>query len=320
MKLNKLRPEIGRLSATHYLRASGVDVESFLQGQLSSDLRLLSDSRAQISSYNSPKGRMLALPHLIRHADSVLIEIHSSVAAATLKRLRMFVLRAKVILEDASPALQPVAIIGAGAEELLREHGLPAPSAPLETAFDVTRQISVVRRLGAVPRYSLIGNPDQLDALPFAATGGDIDTAWRRADIEAGVPIVTADTSDHFVPQMANLDLLDGISFDKGCYTGQEIVARLHYLGQLKRRLFVVHFEGSPVTPGSEIRTADSSGAVGELVDAVADDSGSIASIVLQLAHAQRDDLQLADGRKIVIRNAPADIEPPVGNTPPIET
>lgn len=300
--------KIGRLGGVHYLRASGADAVGFLQGQLSSDLRLVSESRAQISSYNSPKGRMLALPHLIQRNGDILIEIHSSVAAATLKRLRMFVLRAKVVLEDASPTtLQAVAIIGAGAEQLLSEHKLPTPSAPLETAFDVSRQISVVRRLGAIPRYSLIGSPEQLDALPFTSGHDDIDTDWRRADIEAGVPVVTADTSDHFVPQMANLDLLGGISFDKGCYTGQEIVARLHYLGQLKRRLFVVHFEGSPVPPGSEIHTADSSGAAGELVDAVADGSGSIASVVLQLAHAQRDDLQLADGRKIVIRDRPAD-------------
>ncbi|HEY1075765.1 MAG TPA: hypothetical protein VGE51_03685 [Fontimonas sp.] len=320
MKLNNFQPLTGRLSVTHYLRASGADADGFLQGQLSSDLRLLSDSRAQISSYNSPKGRMLALPHLIRHDGSILIEIHSSVAAATLKRLRMFVLRAKVVLDDASAALQSLAVVGAGAEALLRDAGLPAPAAPLDTALDAARQIRVVRRLGSAPRYSLIGAPDALAALPFAVSGDDLDSAWRRADIEAGVPIVCAQTSDHFVPQMANLDRLGGISFDKGCYTGQEIVARLHYLGQLKRRLFVARFDGAPVAPGSEIRMAESHAEVGEVVDAVADGAGSVASVVLQLAHAQREDLQLPDGRRIAIRTIDGIAEPSVGTPPPIET
>ncbi len=312
MNLNKNRPEIGQLGVTHYLRASGADVDSFLQGQLSSDLRLLSRSQAQISSYNSPKGRMLALPHLIRRDGDILIELHPSVAAATLKRLRMFVLRAKVVLEDASASVRSLALIGDGATELLQKHGLPAPTGALESVFDAERQITVVRRIGTLPRYSLIGDQDNLARLPFATTvdtAASMDEAWRRADIEAGVATVTADTSDHFVPQMANLDLLGGISFDKGCYTGQEIVARLHYLGQLKRRMFVARIAGPAPAPGSEIRIADHESAAGEIVDAVAEGTGSIASMVLQLAHAERNDLQLADGTTVVIARRPTKVE-----------
>ncbi|MDP9140491.1 MAG: folate-binding protein [Pseudomonadota bacterium] len=298
--------EIGRLSVTCYLRASGADAESFLQGQLSSDLRLLRESKAQISSYNSPKGRMLALPHLIRRGGDILIELHPSVAAATLKRLRMFVLRAKVALEDTSASMQALAIIGTGAAELLQKHGLPAPTGALESAFDAERQITVVRRIGTLPRYSLTGEPDQLARLPFDTTES-MDEAWRRADIEAGVATVSTDTSDHFVPQMANLDLLGGISFDKGCYTGQEIVARLHYLGQLKRRMFIARIAGPAPAPGSEVRIADHEGAVGEIVDAVVDGTGSVASVVLQLAYAERNDLQLVDGAAVVIAGRPVE-------------
>ncbi len=302
MNLNKNRPEIGQLGVTHYLRASGADVDSFLQGQLSSDLRLLTESHAQISSYNSPKGRMLALPHLIRVGGDVLLEVHPSVAAATLKRLRMFVLRAKVVLEDAAATVQSLALIGEGAAELLQSQALPAPTSALESAFDAARQLTVVRRIGTLPRYSLIGHPDQLAQLAFAAPeSADIDLAWRRADIESGVAIVTADTSDHFVPQMANLDLHGGISFDKGCYTGQEIVARLHYLGQLKRRMLVARIDGPPPAPGSEIRTAENDSAAGEVVDAVSDDAGCVAGIVVQISCAQRQDLQLSDGTRVTI-------------------
>lgn len=294
--------KIGRLDLAHVLRASGADATAFLQGQLSSDLRLLSETRAQISSYNSPKGRMLALPHLIRTPDGILIELHASVAAATLKRLRMFVLRAKVTLDDAAAELQTLGLIGEGAAQWLHEQGLPAPTAPLDSADDPARRITVVRRLGALPRYSLTAPPDVLAAF---GTGDAIDLAWRRADIDAGVPVVTAQTSDHFVAQMANLDLLGGISFDKGCYTGQEIVARLHYLGQLKRRMFQARIDGPAPLPGSDVRAGDGDSAVGEIVDAVDDGNGSVASLVLQLAHAQRDDLQLTDGTRVRLVGTP---------------
>src|SRR3546814_2890337 len=93
------------------------------------------------------------------------------------------------------------------------------------------------------------------------------------------MPVVRPETRDHFVAQMANLDLFGGISFDKGCYTGQEIIARLHYLGTLKRRLFIARIEGDAPVPGSAVHQAGESQAVGEIVDALADADASIAKI-----------------------------------------
>jgi tRNA-modifying protein YgfZ len=234
-----------------YARVSGADAHAFLQGQLSGDLRQLRSERAQISSYNSPKGRMLAVLHLIADGDAVLLELHRSIADAVLKRLRMFVLRAKVTIEPAD--LRALGFIGAGGAAALNRLGLPEPPEPLDCAEDPGRSLRVLRRLGETPRYSVLGAATQINALAARLPPPLTYDAWRRADIESGVPVVYSGTSDHFVPQMANLDLFGGISFDKGCYTGQEIVARLHYLGQLKRRLFVCRVEGAAPAPGSAV-------------------------------------------------------------------
>ena len=269
-----------------WLRISGADAETFLQGQLSNDVRLLGAAQAQLSSYNSPKGRMLAVLTLLRDGGDILAELHRSVADATLARLKMFVLRAKVTVTAAGD-IDAIGLIGREAAATLAALGLPAPEAPLHCA--TAAGVHVVRRLGDEPRYSLVGAREAIAALrarlPAAVDDG---RAWRRADIVAAVPVVMAETRDHFVAQMANLDLHGGISFTKGCYTGQEIVARLHYLGQLKRRMFRARVAGPAPAPGSDVHAdgeaAFSGQAVGEIVDAVDDGDGAIASVVLQIS------------------------------------
>lgn len=285
-----------------YATVRGADAESFLQGQLSNDLRQLSDAHAQIGSYNSAKGRMLAVMHLLRRDDATVLELHRDIATATCKRLRMFVMRAKVSIAEAND-LGAFGLIGATAAARLAELGLPAPETPLACAHAAQPGITVLRRFGSVPRYSVHAPPEVL--APIIDTVGPLQefAHWRRADINAGVPTVYAATTDHFVPQTANLDLLGGISFDKGCYTGQEIVARLHYLGQVKRRLCVATVGGAPPAPGSDVRDADGNSA-GEIVDAVADVDGSLASLVLQLGRADAS-LQLDDGRALKLLRDP---------------
>jgi hypothetical protein len=283
--------QLVKLHDLGYLRANGPDADGFLQGQLSNDLRLLTPQRAQLSSYNSPKGRMLAVLHLFRHGESVILEVHRSVLEATLKRLRMFVLRSRLKLDDASGELPALGLIGAGAAERLRRIGLPVPETSLETAH--ANGLLIMRRAGDVPRYSLHGSATALSELEqtLDARDGAAET-WKRLDIQAGLPTIYPQTQDHFVPQMCNLDLLGGVSFDKGCYTGQEIVARLHYLGQVKRRLFRARV-GGVAAAGQEIFDAGSgTQAVGEVVDAVSDGSGNSLLAVLQLGHA-RGDLRL---------------------------
>ncbi|MDM4772327.1 hypothetical protein [Solimonas sp. SE-A11] len=277
-----------------YIRAQGADAESFLQGQLSSDTRLVNENRAQLSSYSNPKGRMLAVLTLFRHGDDLVLEVHRSVAESTLKRLRMFVMRSKVTLQDCTAELPATGLLGEDGARQLETLGLPLPQEPMQSAAH--GGLTVIRRLGSQPRWSVHGEVAGLAALP--ARGFE---AWRRADLLAGVPTVYTESREMFVPQMANIDLLGGISFNKGCYTGQEIVARLHYLGQLKRRMFLLR---APVDarPGMPVYDAAGDGqAVGEVVDAVADGDATLLLAVLQLSHAGSAQLALAaiDGPKL---------------------
>jgi folate-binding protein YgfZ len=152
--------------------------------------------------------------------------------------------------------------------------------------------LRVVRLPGDRPRFLLVAPADRLAALePQTLPDGSLD--WRRADIEAGVPRVGPSTQDRWVAQMVNLDQLGGVAFDKGCYTGQEVVARLHYLGNLKKRLFRIQGSGPTPLPGDDILDADGDAqAVGEIVDAVETEGGFVASAVLQLAKAESSALR----------------------------
>lgn len=286
------------LTELGYLHIEGVDAETFLQGQLSSDLRKLTPELAQISSYNTAKGRVLALPHLMRTCDGgILLELPRPLLDSTLARLRMFVLRAKVKLQ--LPDLHAIGIWGSDATHWLRAAGLTPPEAALACTHNPDIGLSVLRRLGTdTARYSVTGSAESLQTLrqqvPADAWGTDF-SRWRLLDIEAAVPTVLPETRELFIPQMLNLDLLGGIGFDKGCYTGQEIVARLHFLGQVKRRMFVTTVTGHCPAPGAAIVT-DSGQAAGEIVDAMLDEQGECrATSVIQLSQRQSN-LQLKEG------------------------
>ena len=231
-----------RLDSWASLRVSGADAESFLQGQLSADLRRLEPERPGWASYNSPKGRMLAVVQMHRTEQAIELWMPDTLVDTVARRLRMFVLRSKVLIERSA-----------------------------ERSADLT----------AITRD-------------------------RLALIRAGVPVVYPETQDRWVAQMANLDLIGGISFEKGCYTGQEVVARLHYLGNLKKRMFRLHGSGATPGPGTPIRQRGGDGqAVGDIVDACEDGPGRfVASAVLQLSAAQSESLMLDQDESTTIEQA----------------
>jgi hypothetical protein len=287
---NVIETSFTRLRQLSLIRANGTDAETFLQGQLSNDVRKLTVSSGQLASYNSPKGRMLAVLHLLKLGEDIGLEVHRSVLEATLKRLRMFVLRSKVVLSDVSSSWPVLGLAGPSSVEVLTSLGLPAPTQILATAL--SGDLVVMRRFGALPRYSVHGPANTIDDLERRLTSvlprGD-EIGWKKIDLDAGLPTIYPETSDHFVPQMCNLDLLGGISFDKGCYTGQEIVARLHYLGTLKRRMYQAQVMATAL-PGQPVFDANGdTQAVGEVVDAVHCDGDSQILVVLQMAHAAGD-------------------------------
>ncbi len=226
------------LSHLSLIRATGEDAGSFLQGQLSNDIRLVSATSGEIAAYCSPQGRMLAIFRIFIRDDSYFLQLPADLMEPTLKRLRMFVLRAKVTLEDVGTQWVRIGVAGPDTADILSAVGLSVPD--LANACVTHAQITVLRFAGPVPRFELIGQATammrlwtQLRArlLPVGAS------SWSWLDLAAATPTVLPGTVEQFVPQMANLDLVGGISFNKGCYPGQEIVARMHYLGRLKQRM-----------------------------------------------------------------------------------
>ena len=261
------------LAQLAFIEARGPDAAAFLQGQLSNDVRKVTAERAQLSSYNSPKGRMLAVLHVLRQGDAFLLELHASLLDAVLKRLRMYVLRSKATLAAVTDR-GALGVSGPEAAQRLAGAGLPAPAEPLACAW--AGDVAVVRRLGPMPRYTVLAPLARRDALLTRLGGTPVGAEdWRRLDIEAGVPTVYPETQDRFVAQMCNLDALGGISFDKGCYTGQEIIARVHYRGAVKRHMELQRLDGPPPAPGTRLDG-------GEVVDAApaAAGTGSVALVV----------------------------------------
>jgi folate-binding protein YgfZ len=226
------------------ISASGPDVESFLNAQLTNDLALLDTTHSQLSAWCSAKGRMLAVFRVLPYRDGCLLQLPGASRDDILKRLRLYVLRSKVVLEIADDAFVRIGIAGPDATSAVRA---AAGAAPEDADACVSIAGAMVARLpGFHPRFEILAPPADAPAiwnrlkLDAIAAGAD---AWTWHDIMAGIATVLPETSDAFVPQMANLDLVGGISFNKGCYTGQEIVARVHYLGRVKQRMYRAHVE-----------------------------------------------------------------------------
>lgn len=289
---------ISDLSHFGLIRAEGADLRTFLQGQLTNDINQVSAKLAQLSSLCSPKGRMLASFWIFQRADALYLQLPAERLEAVLKRLRMFVLRAQVTLEDASSELARFGIAGDCAESLL-------PFAPQTDKESITHDhLTIIRLPGDRPRFEILGPPQVLAGLWSELSGRAEQTGsefWALQDIRAGIPNVFEDTVEAFVPQMANLQLVGGVSFTKGCYTGQEIVARMQYLGKLKRRMYRVHVaDGARPAPGTEVYSPESESGqgAGRIVDAApSPDGGFEALAVLQISSAGADDLRLGDAQ-----------------------
>jgi len=248
------------LSQLSLLRISGDDAETFLQGQLSNDVSVLTGSQSQLSSYCSPKGRILASFRLFRSGDDFYMLIPADTLAATQKRLRMFVLMSKVIIEDISEEFVRIGISGDAANAALGQRSLPIPVA--ENGIATNESMHILNIPGEQPRYVLIAPEAEMQTI-WNSLKEQLPTRgynhWNLMDIQQGIPSIYAATVDAFVPQMVNMHAIDGVSFSKGCYPGQEIVARMHYLGKLKRRMYRAHVTTAQAPkPGDTLFSADS--------------------------------------------------------------
>lgn len=287
---------------------SGEEAQSFLHGQITNAVQGMDPDRAVFAGYCSAKGRMLANFLVIRRADDLLIMLPEALRASIQKRLGMFILRAKVKARDAGDEWIRLGLSGPGAGDLLRDTLGLTPGADILAVAHADDAFAI--RLGEA-RFDLFTRPERAAEIwaQLAARARPVGApAWDGLLVLAGIPTVLPATQDQFVPQMANMDALYGISFNKGCYPGQEVVARSQYLGQVKRRLYLAHVN-TDAAPGADLFTpalpGQSCGTVANV--APAPEGGCDVLAVVRIEGIQADDVRLgaADGPRLSFKPLP---------------
>lgn len=272
------------------IEVAGDDASSFLQNLLTNDVNSLETDQSQYTGFCNPKGRLLALFILICRQDCYQIVLPKDVCQSFQQRLTMYVLRSKVTITNQS---ENIACIG-----LSQVH----------TETDKSIQPAIVkmpdnkRSLLLAPNDSLEQYYDQVTQAGYQLAPSSL---WESLDIDGGIAKVTAETQEKFTPQQVNLDLSNGVSFKKGCYPGQEVVARLHYLGNPSRRMFIAQAT-TDVLPaiGSDIKTINGTIA-GHIVNAIQQDENTIKVLASLKLSEHEEDLVINDDSQLVITKQP---------------
>ena len=294
----------------------GDDASTFLQGQLTNDIRDVSETHSQLSAYCTSKGRMLSNFRIFKRNDTFYLRLPRALLETTLNRIRKFILMAKVTMEDSSDSLVHFGVCGPNAEQHLSDIFSELP----ENNDDIKQNngYTIIRIPGIHPRFEIYG-----ELIPMTELWSklDVNTApigcgpWDRLGILAGIPVIYPETSEDFVPQMANMQLINGVNFQKGCYTGQEIVARMQYLGKLKRRMYLINIKTEDIVhPGTPLFSSDSSSGqgTGTIIEAQPDSEGATSALaVINISDAETGKLRLYDenGPEISLQDLPYSVE-----------
>jgi hypothetical protein len=269
-------PVLCRLADQSVLEFEGADAQAFLQSQTTPDIGAMTLQSWQLGGYCTPKGRLLAVFQAWRYESGLRWLLPSAIAPAIARRLAMYVLRAKLRVRDGSADWAAYGVVGTNGAQALRQAGMALPAAAWQAGpIDGGGVVAALpvgsgcaeRWLCVLPAAREAHWLQALGALPRAAPG-----LWWWTQIDAAVPCVFAETSELFVPQTLNLEVLGGVNFRKGCYPGQEIVARSQYLGKLRRRLALAH--APDLGPGPDIYTAGKTDPVGRIVMAASAPGG----------------------------------------------
>lgn len=287
----------------------GDDARDFLHSQLSCDVSSLPPNQSTYGSYCTPKGRILSTLLLWRSEPDFFVQLPSSLREPIQKRLSMFIVRSKVKARDAGGEFVCLGVAGASAEASLKQLFGNVPRA----GRDVARHDDITIMRLPVDRFEIVV-PREKAAAVREALAKDAEAAgqehWDWLDIRAGIPVIAPATQEEFVPQMVNLDLIGGVSFTKGCYPGQEIVARMHYRGRLKQRMYLAHLAGDTAPlPGDKLYSTDTGEqSCGMIVNAAPAPEGgydALAVIQMKSAEAGRVHWKALDGPALVFLPLP---------------
>ena len=305
----------------HYslIIVSGEESFTFLNNNLTNDFNKVSENISQLNAYCNSKGRVFCCCRVFRRDGCYYLRIIEELEENILKRFQTYILRTKVALKLSDWG--GIGLAGNRSGELIQsldvnlESALDQPNAVIHT--DKFSILCLPSHQAQYPRYEIYAAPEQLKMLwtHLAEQTQPVTTAnWRLLAINAGEPEIYPATSEHFVPQMLNLDLLQGISFSKGCYPGQEIVARTHYRGKLKRRMYGFSANSELIPPATPIfAPTHSEQPIGEVVDACALNTQTLKGLAVLRIDAAEDfsdalTLQTSQGCTLKIENLPYDV------------
>ena len=279
------------------IRAAGADAASFLHNQLTNDVLLMKDGQCRLAAFCNAKGRMQASFVVYkRSAEEVLLICRKDLLAQTVKRLSMFVMRAKAKLSDATDEFQLLGLAGDAVAQALGSANSSASS-----AFEPWQRFAV-GTADVLTLYPALGQPRTFWLAPneVPAPSGQPLSAdlWQVGEVMSGIAWVELATFEAFVPQMLNYESVDGVNFKKGCYPGQEVVARSQFRGTLKRRAFIAQ-STAPMVAGQEVFSSlDATQPCGLVAQSASDKANHVAILELQLSATDNSSLHLgaADG------------------------
>ena len=289
------------ISSLDILTVSGSDATSFLQGQATCNINDITETKGSFGAFCTPKGRTISTFFIIKQNESYLLVLPSGLLEKVTKKLQLYILRSDVLLNDTQDEF---CLFGMTCPDTA-ESDLNLPDQNYTATGN--HEIKAIRFPALQPRFLIIG-PTQsaIDLWTDFTENQTYHTAnssdWSYLDVISGIPWLNSETSEEFIPQMINLDQLDGISFNKGCYTGQEIVARTHYLGKSKRKMYLA--DSSPMEPvGSGLNIIDheidQQQSVGRVLVACRQNDQVKMLVVMQIANA--------DSKKLLIENRDQD-------------
>lgn len=291
---------LSELSAYKLIEIKGDDARSFLLGLSTSDVKLVSPSYSQFSAICDTKGRVMASFLIFKRHDAYYLFLPENMAEQVIRKLKLHVLRAKVSINDHGQNLKLIGLSGTGTLRLLSQTlAMPIPEGSPGATFQ-DKEYTVIQLPGEVhTRWLVVANHDAMDVLceKLQPDVVQIDKdGWAYLDATSGVPFIVPLTAGEYLPQMLNLEALGGLSFTKGCYPGQEVVARLHYRGKLKRKLYVAHTD-SQLLPeaGTPLYQAGNPNAIGHVLSAARHPNGQVAlQAVIEIEQQNQGEIFLA--------------------------
>jgi len=279
---------------------AGGDAADVIQGQFTNDVNKVDEEHSQVSAFCNNKGRMLANFRLFQSQQNYFLSIRNDLVESSIEHLQKYILRAQVAIQDVSEQLIHIGISGNNAEKFLSQS-----IDKLNTTVDSVSQNDdyvAIRVAAEIPRYEIFCSLEHAKALWESLsdkTSVTNSAYWEYLNIRSGLPFIDSNTREEFVPQMANMELINGVSFEKGCYTGQEIVARTHYLGKQKRRTYRIKIM-SDIAPkaGDQLATDTSTENqyTGTLVNVYQTANNEYEALaVIQIKAAESEKLKLKD-------------------------